>query len=83
MVYALILITIIIYRNAPGLKAFRERWSIKNLFAKLKKHDPAHIHDDEAKWDRVPTKITIDEVLSVDIQQKSPYTPDKEWKEEQ
>ena len=83
LMYALVMILLVIYRNAPGLKAFRERWSIKNLFAKLKKHDPAHIHDDEAKWDRVPTKITIDEVLSVDIQQKSPYTPDKEWKEEQ
>lgn len=82
LMYALVMILLVIYRNAPGLKTFRERWSIKNLFAKLKKHDPAHIHDDEAKWDRVPTKIMVDEVLAVDVQTKSPYTPDKEWKEE-
>lgn len=82
MLYALILIGLVVYRNAPALKDFREKLSIKNLFAKLRRHDPAKIHDDEAKWDRVPTKIMVDEVLSVDIQSKSPYTPDKEWKEE-
>ncbi len=82
LMYALVMILLIIYRNAPGLKAFREKWSIRNLLKKLKRHDPAKIHDDEAHWDRVPTKIMIDEVLSVDIQPKSPYTPDKEWKEE-
>ncbi len=82
LLYALVMILLVIYRNAPGLKGFREKWSIQNLIAKLKKHDPAKIHDDEAKWDRVPTKIMVDEVLSVDIQPQSPYTPDKHWKEE-
>lgn len=82
LMYALVMILLVIYRNAPGLKGFRERWSLKNLMSKIRRHDPAHIHDDEAKWDRVPTKITVDEVLSVDFQAKSPYTPDKEWKEE-
>lgn len=81
MLYALILIGLIIYKNTPALKTFREKWSIKNLLAKLKRPDPAKIHDDEANWDRVPTKIMVDEVLSVDIQPKSPYTPDKQWKE--
>ena len=60
----------------------REKWSVKNLFVKLRRHDPAHIHDDEAKWDRVPTKIMVDEVLSVDVQTKSPYDPDSQWKED-
>lgn len=82
MLYALILIGLVIYRNAPALKDFRERVSIKNLIDRLKKHDPAKIHDDEAKWDRVPTKIEIDEVLSVDIQVSSPYSPDKRKKED-
>lgn len=82
MLYALILIGLIIYRNTPALKVFREKWSIKNLFAKLKRNDPAKIRDDEANWDRVPTKIMVDEVLSVDIQSTSPYTPDKQWKED-
>ena len=82
LMYALVMILLVIYRNAPGLKAFREKWSIKNLFGKLKKHDPAKIHDDEHSWDRVPTKIMVDEVLSVDVQPQSPYTPDKTWKED-
>ena len=79
---ALVLIGLIVYRNAPALKNFREKVSIKNLLGKLSKHNPAKVKDDEAKWDRVPTKIMVDEVLSVDMQPQSPYTPDKEWKEE-
>lgn len=83
MLYALILIGLVVYRNAPALKTFREKVSLKNLLRNLKKHDPAKIHDDEANWDRVPTKIMVDEVLSVDIQVSSPYTPDKPQKEDE
>ena len=82
LLYALVMILLVIYRNAPALKTFREKWSIKNLLSKFKKHDPAKIHDDEHSWARVPTKIMVDEVLSVDVQPQSPYTPDKSWKEE-
>ena len=82
LLYALILILLIIYRNTPALKGFREKVSFKNLMARfMKPKDPAHITDDEHKWDRVPTKIEIDEVLSVDVQVTSPYTPDKPKKE--
>lgn len=78
LVYALILIIVVIYNNAPGLKSFRETHNIKAYFARFRRQKGAgHIRDDEAKWDRVPTKITMDEVLSVDVQVKSPYTPDK------
>lgn len=82
--YALILILLVIYNNAPGLKTFREKYNLKNLFAKIKasSHDPSKVHDDEAKWDRVPTKIQMDEILSVDLQTNSPYTPDKAEKED-
>ena len=80
--YALILIVLVIYNNAPALRPWREKYSLKKLFAKLRTHNPAHIKDDEAKWDRVPTKIQMDEVLSVDLQVSSPYTPDKGQKEE-
>ena len=42
------------------------------------KHDPAHRADDEAKWDRVPTKIEMNEVLSVDLQPTtSTMNPDR------
>ncbi len=79
--YALILIVIVIYNNAPALKSFREKYDIRNLIVRFQKHNPARIKDDEAKWDRVPTKIQVDEVLSVDIQVSDPYQPDKPGKE--
>lgn len=81
--YALILIILVIYNNAPSLKGFREKYNLNAVLTKLKfkkHHDPSHVHDDEAKWDRVPTKINMDEVLSVDIQPQTTYTPDKEEK---
>lgn len=77
LIYALILILIVIYNNAPALKGFREKYNIKKLFDKFKKRTSNQMHDDEAKWDRVPTKIQMDEVLSVDLQVSSPYDPDK------
>lgn len=77
--YALILIVLVIYNNAPALKGFRGRYNMKNLLVRFKKNDPSNVRDDEAKWDRVPTKIKMDEVLSVDLQVSSPYTPDKSW----
>ena len=84
LISPIVLIVIVIYNNAPALKGFRETYNIKNLFSKIfaKKQDPSKVHDDEAKWDRVPTKIEIDEVLSVDIQPGSPYIPDKSEKED-
>lgn len=80
--YALILIVLVIYNNAPSLKGFRESHSLKKFFEKFKKHNPANIKDDEAKWDRVPTKIDMDEILSVDLQPSNNYTPDKAEKED-
>lgn len=70
LLYALILIVLIIYNNAPALKGFREKYSMKNLLHKIfgAKHDPSHRADDEAKWDRVPTKIDMNEVLSTEFQ---------------
>ena len=70
LLYALVLIILVIYNNAPALKGFRERYSLKNYLHKLSKgkHDPSHRADDEAKWDRVPTKIEMNEVLSTEFQ---------------
>jgi len=70
LLYALVLIILVIYNNAPALKGFRERHSLRGLLQKFvnSKYDPAHRADDEAKWDRVPTKIEMNEVLSVEFQ---------------
>lgn len=70
--YALILIVIVIYNNAPGLKSFRDKYNFTALLHKIKKptHNPAVITDDKAKWDVVPTKIEMNEILSIDVTNK-------------
>jgi branched-chain amino acid transport system permease protein len=67
--YALILIALVIYNNAPALKGFREKYNLKNFWNKIfkTKNDPSKIRDDAARWDVVPTKIEMNEVLSTDI----------------
>ena len=82
LIYALILIVLVIYNNDPALKSFREKYNLKAFINKFKTNTLSKHKDDEAKWDRVPTKINMDEVLSVDFQTTSPYTPDKSGKEE-
>ena len=77
LIYALILIVIVIYNNAPALKGFREKYSIKRLLGRLRRHDPSVVKDDAADWDRIPTKIKMDEVLSVDMTPGDEFTPDK------
>ena len=69
LLYAVILIIIVIYNNAPALKNFRDKYNFTNLIRKIirHKHDPAHMKDDEAKWDVVPTKIEMNEILSIDL----------------
>ena len=70
LVYAIILILVVIFGNAPALKSFRERYSIGALVGKLRKNknvDASKRKDDEAKWARVPTKIKMDALLSTDL----------------
>ena len=69
LLYALILIVIVIYNNAPALKGFRDKYNLGVLADKVikKRLDPSHVQDDQAKWDVVPTKISMDEILSVDM----------------
>ncbi|MBR6357883.1 MAG: branched-chain amino acid ABC transporter permease, partial [Lachnospiraceae bacterium] len=76
IVYALILIVIVIFSNAPALKNFRESINPKAILARIskKKPDASVTRSDEAKWDRIPTKINIDEVLSADT--RSGYADD-------
>ena len=86
VLYALILVLIVIYNNAPRLKGFREKHNIKTLFKKIfkKKDDPSNVRDDEAKWDRVPTKINVDDLLSMDLVVTESVTkPDKGGKNDE
>lgn len=79
LIYALILIGIVLFNNAPKLAPVKEKLSIKALIAKLtaKKRRPEDILNDPAHWDKIPTKISMDEVLSTDIQTGNEYVPDK------
>ena len=79
LLYAVVLIVIIIYNNTPSLKSFRDRVNFGVLLRKLSKRgvDPAKVADDKAKWDVVPTKIEMNEVLSIDITPNDNYTREK------
>ncbi len=78
LVYAIILILVVIYNNAPKLAALREKLSISNaISSKKKSKNPAAQHDDKNRWDVVPTKIPMDEIVSTDLKQEKAYTPDK------
>ena len=76
LIYALILIFMVIYKNAPALKKYRERFSLSSLLSKFKKRDASVVDDDSAEWERVPTKIMTDEILSTDLS-LSNYDPDR------
>ena len=67
LLYAMILIVIVIYNNAPALKGFRDKYNLSVLVDKFRRKDPALVSDDKAKWDVVPTKISMDEILSIDL----------------
>ena len=74
LVYALILIVIVIYNNAPALASFREKYSLSKLFKH--KHKKNKDRDDTGRWDVVPTKIKMDAILSTDVVVNN-YEPDK------
>ena len=84
LVYALVLIVMVIFGNAPALQNLREKLQIKKLIEKARKpkaFDPSKVKEDEAAWDRVPTKIDMDALLSTDVANaNTPFTPDKPGK---
>lgn len=77
--YALILILIVIYGNAPALKGFREKHDIrKKLDHRSRKTNPAVIRDDTVKWAQIPTKIPMNEIFTADVTSpESTLNPDK------
>lgn len=79
LIYALILIVIVIFNNAPVFASLRERIAPRFIMQRIadRKRKPEDISDDKAEWSKVPTKISMDEVLSVDVQQGKEYVPDK------
>ena len=82
LVYALILILIVIYNNAPALANFREKYNLKNLFKRIGKKNKKGDGDDTGRWDVVPTKIEMDALLSTDfvVNEVKPDKPEEEDK---
>ena len=76
LLYAVVLIVIIIYNNTPALKSFRDKFNFTTLMRRITKRgiNPDDITDDKAKWDVVPTKIEMNEVLSIDLNPSDNYT---------
>ncbi len=87
LIYALILITIVIVNNAPALVPLKEKFSIRRFVGAVRSkfskntNDPSKVKDDAAAWDKIPTKIEMDALLSLDIKQDNTYTPDKREEE--
>ncbi len=80
LVYALVLIFVVVFGNAPALAPLREKINLQALFKRFKSSKrPEDISDDEAEWNRIPTKVSMDELLSVDItgDEYAPDAPDK------
>lgn len=94
LVYALVLVLIVIYNNAPKLKTFREKYNLRRLREKLsaalhrlflKKRpadDPAAEKPDAADWSKIPTKVPMDAILSTDFTPGAASDEDKPDKPE-
>ena len=67
LVYALILVVVVLFNNAPGLQRYREAVSLKNWLNKRARRKAETVVEDSVVWARVPSKIPMDEVLSVDL----------------
>ena len=79
LIYALILIAAVLFNNAPIFRPIKEKLDVAKLFKSKQK--PEKIKDDDAEWDRITTKIQMDELLSLDVKPNA-SVPDKPRKEE-
>lgn len=84
LIYALILIAIILFSNAPALAPIKEKLSIKRLLRERRERRGRSdvVADDEAAWNRIPTKIPMNEVLSVDMRTEEALPAQDETGEE-
>ncbi len=81
LVYAVILIVVVIFNNAPALKPIKEKINVKAFSNKIFKKKASTITDDDVAWNRIESKINMDELLSVDVK-PTDNTPDKPTKED-
>lgn len=84
IIYALILIVVVLFNNAPVFRPIKDKLNFAKLFKRIskKKSDPDTVNDDDAEWNRIDTKIQMDEMLTVELQPSREITPDKPEKPE-
>ncbi len=76
VVYAIVLIVAILFNNAPAFNNLKEKLSVKN------RKKPNSSKDDDAEWNRITTKIKMNEMLSLDMQSDGSANPDKDSRED-
>lgn len=77
LIYALILIIVVLFNNAPAFQVIKEKINIKALLEKIfANKKPENIKDDAAAWHRIDTKIRMDEVLTVELPKNTNPTED-------
>ncbi len=82
LIYALILIVMVVYNNAPALRGVREKLKLRRLIdalgARFSRHDDDGADGSHtADWDKIPTKIPMDAILSTDVSPDKSFEPDK------
>lgn len=79
LIYAIILIGMILFNNAPIFANLKNRIAPSSIMRRMreKKAHPGDITDDSADWRVIPTKIKMDEILSTDLQPNAAFEPDK------
>lgn len=88
LIYALILILMVMWNNAPKLAGLRNRFNLRRLLDSMmkkirKKHESAAQEPgSNVEWDRIPTKIPMDTILSTDITPDHSLDPEKPEKPE-
>lgn len=71
LIYALVLITMVIFNNAPMFKTFKEKLTLRSLAEYIAKKAEQYRADNHGvEWSRIPTKIDMNSVLSTGVKAK-------------
>ena len=86
LIYALILIVMVMWNNAPKLRNLRERVNMRNfvdwlhrlILRRSRKTPEGGVEPPtNAAWDKIPTKIPMDSILSTDLKVDHSFEPDQ------
>lgn len=76
LIYALVLIVVVLFNNAPAFTPIKEKLGLHKILEKVSiRRKPSTITDDKADWNKIETKIPMDEVLRVDLRTEETAKP--------